>query len=129
MKLENTIVTREKLAYYVQLNRKKKEIESELNNLKKEFHDYFDQMVGKQMKGEVVIGDYKLQRQIRKTEKFEQEATVAKLESLHMDELIQKRPDEAKIKSALELGLLKENDLAGCVQDVISPAISVKELK
>ncbi len=127
MKINENPVTREKLAHYADLIVRKKEIEAELDELKKEFNDYFDSSVGKQGKGEIIIGDYKLQRQIRKTEKYAQEATVTRLEELNLHELIQKKPDEGKIKSALNLGLLKKQDLDGCVSTIYSQAISVKQ--
>ncbi|MDQ0226006.1 hypothetical protein [Metabacillus niabensis] len=127
MRINENPVTREKLAHYADLMVRKKEIETELDELKKDFNDYFDSSVGKQGKGEIIIGEYKLQRQIRKTEKYSQEATVSRLEELNLHELIQKKPDEGKIKSALNLGLLKKEDLDGCVSTIYSHAISVKQ--
>lgn len=125
---EGNAITREKLAYYTDLLRKKREIETQLDTLKKDFNSYFDDYVGKDMKGELTISEYKLQRQIRKIEKYEQEATVKKLEELNLNELIQKKPDEVKIKSAIHLGLLKDKDLKGCVLTNISQAIYVKQV-
>lgn len=113
---------------YDDLNRKKKEIEKELENLKKAFNQYFDVAVGKNVKGELNISGYKLQRQIRKSEKFEQDETVKRLEELNMMDLIQRKPDEGKIKSALNLGLLKEADLEGCIKQISSQAIYVKQI-
>ncbi|MBT2757276.1 hypothetical protein AB1K84_09635 [Mesobacillus foraminis] len=123
-----TPITREMLAHYLELNRKKKEVESEIEQLKTAFNEYFDQSVGKNTKGEMVMREYKLQRQIRKTEKFQQEKTVQKLEELNLTELIQKRPDEGKIKSAIDLGLIKEEDLQDCRTVSSSQAIYVKLL-
>lgn len=122
------MLTRENLALYDELNRKKKEIEQQLDELKKIFNHYFDVSVGKNNKGEIEIDDYKLQRQIRLTEKYEPETTVQRLEELKLENLIQKRPDEGKIKSALNLGLLKEGDLEGCVTVSSTKAIYVKKL-
>lgn len=121
-------ITKEMLVHYDELNRKKKEVEAELDQLKKAFNQYFDTAVGKNEKGEIIISDYKLQRQIRTTEKFDQEPTVKRLEELNMLDLIQKKPDEIKIKSALNLGLLKEQDLEGCIKVNSSQAIYVKQL-
>jgi hypothetical protein len=47
-----------------------------------------------------------------------------------MTDLVQvvKKPDDAKIKSALQLGLLDEKNLEGCIVTTYSPAISVKTL-
>ncbi|RUQ31157.1 hypothetical protein ELQ35_05900 [Peribacillus cavernae] len=123
------MITKEMLAQYIELNRRKKEIETQLDELKKVFNQYFDLSVGKNLKGDVTISDYKLQRQIRKTEKFEQEITVKRLEELNMMDLIQKKPDEIKIKSALNLGLINEKDLDGCVISNTSQAIYVKQIQ
>ncbi|MED3651791.1 hypothetical protein [Heyndrickxia sporothermodurans] len=121
-------ITKEMIVQYDDLNRKKKEIEKELEKLKKAFNQYFDVAVGKNVKGELNISGYKLQRQIRKSEKFEQDETVKRLEELNMMDLIQRKPDEGKIKSALNLGLLKEADLEGCIKQISSQAIYVKQI-
>ncbi|KYD06647.1 hypothetical protein B4102_3032 [Heyndrickxia sporothermodurans] len=121
-------ITKEMIVQYDDLNRKKKEIEKELEKLKKAFNQYFDVAVGKNVKGELNISGYKLQRQIRKSEKFEQDETVKRLEELNMMDLIQRKPDEGKIKSALNLGLLKETDLEGCIKQISSQAIYVKQI-
>ncbi|MEH6948389.1 hypothetical protein V7068_15220 [Bacillus sp. JJ634] len=128
LQMDDSLITRDKLVQYVELSRKKKEVEMQLEALKKDFNKYFDHSVGKHSKGEVTISDYKLQRQIRKTEKFDREITVNRLEELNLKDLIQKKPDEEKIKSALNLGLLKENDLEGCVIKSSSQAIYVKQI-
>ncbi|MEH7121728.1 hypothetical protein V7122_12670 [Bacillus sp. JJ1532] len=123
---QNTFITREMVANYNELNRRKKEIEMQLDELKKAFNQYFDMAFGINAKGELTIDDYKLQRQIRITEKYEQEATVHRLEELNLMDLIQKKPDEAKIKSALNLGFLKDEDLEGCIIKNTSQALYVK---
>ncbi|KQL17877.1 hypothetical protein ACFFHH_04540 [Cytobacillus solani] len=124
-----SLITKEMLANYHELNLKKKEIETELNELKKAFNQYFDMAVGKDTRGDIAIGDYKLQRQVRVTEKYEQEDTVNRLEKLNFLDLIQKKPDEEKIKAALNLGLLKESDLVGCIKASSSLAIYVKRVE
>ncbi len=118
------------LVKYYELNKKKKEIELEMNQLKDTFHDYFNNLVGTDLKAEVTINGYKLQRQIRKVEKYNEEVTVQRLEELQMSDLVQivKKPDDVKIKSALQLGLLNEQQLDGCIVTTYSPAISVKTL-
>lgn len=118
------------LVKYYELNKKKKEIELEMNQLKDLFQDYFNKLVGPTNKAEITINGYKLQRQIRKIEKYNEAVTVKRLEELQMNDLIQvvKKPDDAKIKSALQLGLLSENNLDGCIVTSYSPAISVKTL-
>lgn len=117
------------LANYHELNLKKKEIETELNELKKVFNQYFDMAVGKDTRGDMTIGDYKLQRQVRVTEKYEEEDTVNRLEELNLLDLIQKKPDEEKIKAALNLGLLNVTDLEGCIKTSSSQAIYVKRME
>lgn len=124
-----SLITSEMLSNYHQLNLKKKEIEAQLNELKLAFNQYFDMSVGKNTKGDLNIGDYKLQRQVRITEKYNQAITVNRLEELNLEDLIQKRPDEEKIKSALNLGLLKEEDLEGCKIIQSSQAIYVKHVE
>jgi len=116
---------------YQALNEKKKEIEKELDELKKVFHIYFDNLVGQNQKGEVTVNNYKLQRQIRKSEKLHDEKTVIRLTELNMTDLIHQvpKPDEEKVRSAITLGLLKEEDLEGCLIKSASQAIIVKTLK
>ncbi|WP_226537313.1 hypothetical protein [Fictibacillus halophilus] len=116
---------------YNTLSAKKKELEKELDELKKVFHIYFDNLVGPNEKGEVTVNNYKLQRQIRKSEKFNDEKTVHRLTELNMTDLIHHvpKPDEEKVKSALTLGLIKEEDLEGCLLKTASQAIVVKTLK
>jgi hypothetical protein len=130
VKQNNSFITDEMLVKYYELNKKKKEIELEMNQLKDTFHDYFNNLVGPDNKAEVTINGYKLQRQVRKVEKYNEEVTVRRLEELQMSDLVQivKKPDDAKIKSALHLGLLNEQQLEGCIVTTYSPAISVKTL-
>jgi hypothetical protein len=129
-KNKDSVITGEMLVKYYELNKQKKEIELEMNELKDVFHHYFNNLVGSNITGELTISGYKLQRQIRKTEKYNEEATIKRLEELQMNELIQvvKKPDDVKIKSALTLGLLNEKQLEGCVVTTYSPAIAVKTL-
>lgn len=122
------VITREILAHYLELQHKKKEVETEIDEWKRAFNEYFDLSVGKNAKGEMVLRDYKLQRQIRNTEKFKQQQTVKRLEELNLLDLIEKKPDEGKIKSAIQLGLLQEEDLEGCKTVNTSQAIYVKYL-
>lgn len=127
---KDSFVTAEMVVKYYELNKKKKEIELEMNDLKDAFHDYFNNLVGPIDKGEITINGYKLQRLVRKTEKYHEEVTVKRLEDLQMNDLIQlvKKPDDAKIKAAINLGLLNEQQLEGCISTTYSPAISVKTL-
>jgi hypothetical protein len=130
VKQNDSFITDEMLVKYYELSKKKKEIELELNELKDTFHDYFNKLVGPNSKAEVTINGYKLQRQMRKIEKYNEDVTVKRLEELQMTDLVQvvKKPDDAKIKSALQLGLLDEKNLEGCIVTSYSPAISVKTL-
>jgi hypothetical protein len=124
------MVTKEMLAEYFELNSKKKEIEKELDKYKNVFNQYFDYAVGQYAKGEVTIGSFKLERQIRKSEKFDEDSTVRRLEELRLNDLVQtvKKPDEEKIHSALNLGLISDQDLEGCRIIQSSRAIYVKNL-
>ncbi|MFS0777430.1 hypothetical protein ABC255_15690 [Neobacillus sp. 3P2-tot-E-2] len=130
VKQNDSFITDEMVVKYYELNKKKKEIELEMNQLKDLFQDYFNKLVGPDNKAEITINGYKLQRQIRKIEKYNEDVTVKRLEELQMNELVQvvKKADDAKIKSALQLGLLSENHLEGCIVTSYSPAISVKTL-
>jgi hypothetical protein len=130
MKKNVSLLTGEMLAKFYELDKQKKEIELEMKELKDQFHQYFDEVAGPQEKGEVSIGGFKLQRQIRKMEKYHDELTVKKLEEMQLNDLIQvvRKPDDVKIKSALNLGLLLENQLEGCVVTTYSPAITVKPI-
>ena len=130
MKNNDSLITGEMLAKYYELNKRKKEIEIEMNELKNIFHHYFNNLVGSNDGGEITISGYKLQRQMRKTEKYKEDVTLKRLEELQMNDLIQvvKKPDDVKIKSALNLGLLNEKQLEGCLVTTYSPAIAVKTL-
>lgn len=130
VKQNDSFITDEMLVKYYELNKKKKEIEMEMNQLKDLFHEYFNKLVGPNNKAEITLNGYKLQRQMRIIEKYNEEVTVKRLEELKMNDLVQviKKPDDAKIKSALQLGLLDEKNLDGCIVTSYSPAISVKTL-
>ncbi|MEW9676720.1 hypothetical protein ABRT01_11115 [Lentibacillus sp. L22] len=127
---DQSLITQETLGKYYKLNRKKKEIEKEMNQLKNLFNTYFDQQVGANTKGEITDGGYKLQRQIRTTEKFNEQMTVDRLEDLKLNDLIKvvKKPDKEKINSAISLGLLDEKDLDDCRDTTYTAAITVREV-
>jgi hypothetical protein len=129
-KTNQHIVTAEMIEQYYECNRQKKELEQQMESLKKKFNDYLDTHFGENVKGELKMGGYKLQRQVRNAEKFLEEPTVTKLESLNMNELIKviKKPDDAKIKAAIELKLLDPLQLEGCLVSTSSTAISVRPL-
>lgn len=124
------LITKDMVIKYNLLSERKKELEKELDELKKTFHIYFDNLVGKNVKGEITVHNYKLQRQIRNTQKFNEVETVKRLEELNMKDLIRvvKKPDEEKINAAMNLNFLNEDDLKGCVVTSSSQAIVVKPL-
>ncbi|MFJ7726232.1 hypothetical protein ACIQXV_08710 [Neobacillus sp. NPDC097160] len=130
LKNNDSLITGEMLVRYYELNKQKKEVELEMNQLKDVFQTYFNNLIGSHHKGEITISGYKLQRQIRKTEKYNEEETIRRLEELQMNDLIQviKKPDDGKIKAALNLGLLTANNLEGCIVTNYSPAILVKPI-
>lgn len=121
-------ITAEMLQKYYECNKQKKEIELEMKELKEKFHQYFNKQVGLDKKGELTINGFKLQRQVKKSEKYITDETVKRLEELQMNDLIEtlKKPDEVKIEAAFKLNLLKESDLLGCKTTSYTPAISVK---
>jgi len=127
---DQSLITGDMLVRYYELNKQKKEIELEVNQLKDTFQNYFNNLIGTNHKGEITISGYKLQRQIRKTDKYNEEETIKRLEELQMNDLIQviKKPDDVKIKAALDLGLLSEIHLDGCITTTFASAISVKPI-
>ncbi|WP_404351591.1 hypothetical protein LG311_09980 [Sutcliffiella horikoshii] len=128
-KVNHPTVTAEMIEKYYECNKQKREIEKQMEELKERFHLYFDKSFGEDEKAEVVMGGYKLQRQVRKSEKYSDE-TISKLEALKMTDLIKtvKKPDDAKIKAAIQLNLINAKDLEGCLVTSSSLAISVKPL-
>lgn len=130
-KKSNYRITELMLNEYYDLSQKKKDIENQMEQLQKVFHGYFDHQFGENEKGELIINNLKLERIIRKKEKFNDEETVSKLEELKLTDLVQiiKKPDGDKIKSAINLGLLNEKDLDGCIFINSSQAIYVKPVK
>ncbi len=114
---------------YVELNMYKKEIEQEMNELKKRFHEALDLSFGKQNKGEIRQGNYKLQRQIRSAVSYDDAGTVKQLEQLNLKEFIieTKIPDTEKLESALNLGLVEEEDFKEYKKVRVTQSIIVKE--
>lgn len=126
----NNRINADKLERFYNLQEMKREIEQELGELKKEFNQAFDESVGKNQTGEFSQGGYQLKRQIRKTEKFNEEQTVHRLEDLRMGDLIEtvRRPDKAKIQAAIELGLLRADQLEDLVVRHYSKALIAKRV-
>jgi hypothetical protein len=122
-------VTEEELRKFYELNKQKKEIETELNQLKKQVHQFLDHSFGKEQKGEVQRGNYKAQRQIRSSTNYHDEHTVQKLEELNLGDFILKRPDIEKIEAAIKIGLVEEKAFEECRETKLTQAIVVKEKK
>ncbi len=122
------VITEEMVARFFQLVKNEKEIEKELNQLKRQFNDYFDAKVGNSEKGEKEIGHYRLQRQIRVRESYKEEEVVRKLEELNLRDCIQyiKKPDYRKLEAAIALGLLSEGELDEYKERKFTPVITVK---
>ena len=76
-------ITEEMVERYYELQKEAKKIDKQLNDLKRVFHQYFDLMVGENQKGELLFRKFKLQRNIRVSEKFHEEKTIEKLEKLN----------------------------------------------
>lgn len=127
--MNDILITADMMARYHSLSKEKKAIEDEMNVLKEVFHQFFDKQAGVNQKGELIEEGLKLQRQIRKTEKYLPEPTVQKLEELKMKDLIKviKIPDEEKINASIKLGFMREEDLEGCKAINYSKAISIKQ--
>lgn len=123
-------ITEQTIARFHELTEKKKEVEEELNYLKRQFHQYFDDQVGVNRKGEITEGAYKLQRQIRKSVKFDEKTTVEKLEALQLNDLIKviKKPDDEKIRAAMELGLVPKEQIEDCQITSFTKALVVKKV-
>ncbi|MBM7643957.1 hypothetical protein JOD45_000148 [Scopulibacillus daqui] len=122
-------ITESMVKRFHELNLKAKEIEDELSELKKKFNHYFDHTLGENAKGEWAFGHLKLQRQIRKSEKFNEEKTVKKLEELNLLDCIEtvKKPNKEKINAAVTLGLLSPYDLEECLIKRVSKVIVVRK--
>ncbi|WP_188454827.1 hypothetical protein [Virgibacillus oceani] len=122
-------ITEEELQRYFELNKLKKEIEEEIKKFKTKFHNHFDDLIGKEQKGEIQRGNYKLQRQIRTSVNYEDNSTVEKLEELNLGDfiIVAKRPDADKLKAAFKLGLVEESIFEECKKEKLTQAIVVKE--
>ncbi|MGP4108019.1 hypothetical protein [Virgibacillus sp. L01] len=127
---EGSLLTTDMLKRYFELNNQKKKIDNELKLLKKNLHEILDESIGKDQKGELQRGDYKIQRQIRSSISYIDEKTVEKLEELNLNDCIVhvKRPDTNKLEAAIKLGLVEENEFEGCKKAKVTQALVVKEL-
>ncbi|SDI31284.1 hypothetical protein [Alteribacillus bidgolensis] len=127
---ESFELTEEILKKYYELNIQKKELEKEMNRIKKQIHNYLDDTLGKEQKGELKRGKYKAQRVIRSSVTYDEEKTIKKLEELNLDDFILqvKRPDTEKLEAAMTINLVEEEDFVDCKTNKLSQAITVKEL-
>ncbi|MFS0823322.1 hypothetical protein [Bacillus sp. 1P02SD] len=125
-----TQIPEELITRYFTLSEKAKKIEKELKEMKKVLNVYFDETVGKHEKGESVVGDYKIQRQIRLSESYHDEKMVKRLEDLKLNDCIQviKQPDQQKIEAAITLGLLGQADIEDCILTKTTNAITVRKI-
>ncbi len=123
-----TTVTEELLERYFTITETVKELDKEMKELKKVFNIYFDDSIGREQKGELSVGNYKLQRQVRCSESFDDEKTIARLEENQLNDCIQyvKIPDKEKIEAAVTLGLLNQEDIEDCIIKKYTTAISVR---
>ena len=124
-----TQIPEELISNYFTLSEKAKEIEKELKEMKKIINVYFDETVGKQEKGESIVGDYKIQRQVRTSESYHDEKMVKRLEELNLVDCIRisKQPDQQKIDAAITLGLLGQADIEDCIVKKTTNAITVRK--
>ena len=101
-----------------------------MKELNQAFHSYFDEIVGENHKGELTIGQYKIQRQIRQSHRFNDEKTVLRLEELNLHDCIQviKKPDPRKIESAITLGIIDNEQINDCKISKSAKAIIVKKI-
>jgi hypothetical protein len=130
-KLRGNSISEGLLERYVYLNKVAKEAKEEMDKVKHVFHSYFDEQTGPNTKGEVTIGGYFIQRQIRVSEGYDDDKTVEHLEQLNLKDCIkyEKKPDEQKIEAAIQLGLLNGEKIKEYKISKMTQAISVKKLK
>ncbi|EIT84727.1 hypothetical protein A374_13585 [Fictibacillus macauensis ZFHKF-1] len=128
MQTKHGQVTEEMVCRFYELSKQAKAIENELSTLKKQFNAHFDFISGHHQKGELAVGAYKLQRQIRTSQSYVAETTVNKLEELQLEDCIltTRTPNKEKIEAALTLGLIPAGALDHCHLVKHTPVITVK---
>ena len=122
-------ITEKELKKYYNLNKQKKEIDQELNHLKKLFHQALDKETGQNQKAEIECGQFKLQRQIRQTVSYRNDETIKKLIALNLEDFIkiERRPDKEKLEAGIKLGLVDAKEFEDYKQTRITQALIVKE--
>ncbi|WP_010281516.1 hypothetical protein [Bacillus timonensis] len=125
-----TQLPEELISTYFTLSEQAKEIEKELKEMKKVLNVYFDETVGKHEKGESIVGNYKIQRQIRSSESYHDEKMVKRLEELNLVDCIQitKKPNQEKVEAAVTLGLIGQADIEDCIVKKTTNAITVRKI-
>jgi hypothetical protein len=126
---KQTLITEDMAEKFFELNKKAKEIEKELAQLKKMFNNYFDLAVGQNEKGALFFNSFVLQRQIRVSEKYREEETVEKLEEMQLGDCIriEKKIDEDKVSAAMTLGLISPEVLDEYKDRKYTKVITVRE--
>ncbi|MED4401907.1 host-nuclease inhibitor Gam family protein [Metabacillus fastidiosus] len=124
------MLTEEMVIRYQQLIEQNKQLEEEISELKREFHQFFNEQYGEEKKGEVKLGNYKIQRQIRKSETLLEDKTVEMLENLKLTDCILtvKKPDKEKIAAAVTLGAISTQSIEECLIRKTTQAIVVREI-
>jgi len=122
-------ITEKELKKYYNLNKQKKEIDQQLNHLKKLFHQALDKETGQNQKAEIECGQFKLQRQIRQTVSYRNDETIKKLIALNLEDFIkiERRPDKEKLEAGIKLGLVDAKEFEDYKQTRITQALIVKE--
>lgn len=117
------------LSQFYELRQAKKEIDDEINRIRKLIITYFDELKGENVEAEAQFGNYVVQRKIRKQEKWDREKTVERLKELGLNECIRmiEEPDEEKLNSAISLKFVDEKDLTGCLKSKYTPYISIEK--
>ncbi|WP_078546458.1 hypothetical protein [Litchfieldia alkalitelluris] len=126
----SSLISEKQLERFFYLSELEKQIDKEMKDLKKIFHQHFDQMVGNDQKSELIIGEYKIQRHIRVSEGYDNEKAVNRLEEKNLLDCIQvtRKPDVDKIEAAITLGLLDISEIEDCKQRKLAKAITVRKL-
>ena len=126
---DSVAITEEDIKRYYDLNKQKKVIDQEINQLKKTFHHILDHSIGKGKKGELQRGNYLVQRQIRSSINYLEDKTIQKLEELNLSDFINlvKRADTDKLEAAMKIGFVEEKEFDDCKTERLTQAIVVKE--
>ncbi|MGM8216366.1 hypothetical protein ACLIA0_12420 [Bacillaceae bacterium W0354] len=122
-------LSEELLKQFYELKQAKKEIDDEISRIRRQILTYFNENYGENINSESQIGNFVVQRKVRKVEKFDDVKTVKKLKELGLEECIMtvEKPDEDKLQSAISLKFIKEEDLDGCIKYKYTPYLTVEK--